>query len=90
MKVGRGGEASIPVSDKEASELEELLQLFELGLGETQAFAAALQVTWNCCRCCLTCGGLQVEVVESVNRPESQQDLLYPTASSSLVSFLCQ
>eukprot|EP00878_Enallax_costatus_P045746 GHUV01055219.1.p1 GENE.GHUV01055219.1~~GHUV01055219.1.p1 ORF type:complete len:309 (+),score=85.67 GHUV01055219.1:150-1076(+) len=43
--VGRSGDDSaIPVSDKEASELEELLQLFELGLGDSQAFAAALQV----------------------------------------------
>eukprot|EP00878_Enallax_costatus_P030332 GHUV01033017.1.p1 GENE.GHUV01033017.1~~GHUV01033017.1.p1 ORF type:complete len:642 (+),score=204.08 GHUV01033017.1:261-2186(+) len=42
--VGRSGDDSaIPVSDKEASELEELLQLFELGLGDSQAFAAALQ-----------------------------------------------
>lgn len=48
VQVGRGGELSIPVSDKEAGELEELLQLFELGLGESTAFAAALQV--NRCR----------------------------------------
>jgi hypothetical protein len=33
------------VSDKEASELEELLALFKLGYGETDQFAAALQVT---------------------------------------------
>jgi hypothetical protein len=32
------------VSDKEAAELEELLALFKLGLGETEQFAAALQV----------------------------------------------
>lgn len=32
------------MSDKEAGELEELLQLFELGLGDSTAFAAALQV----------------------------------------------
>jgi hypothetical protein len=31
------------VSDKEAVELEELLALFKLGLGETEQFAAALQ-----------------------------------------------
>jgi len=35
------------VSDKEASELEELLALFKLGLGETEQFAAALQVNNN-------------------------------------------
>lgn len=32
------------LSEKDAEELQELLQLFELGLGDTQQFAAALQV----------------------------------------------
>lgn len=47
LQVGRGGEdqGCVLVSDKEASELEELLALFKLGYGETDQFAAALQVT---------------------------------------------
>ncbi|KAF8055038.1 SEC3A [Scenedesmus sp. PABB004] len=46
ITVPRGGAdagASVLVSDKEAAELEELLEFFELGLGESEAFAAALQ-----------------------------------------------
>eukprot|EP00775_Hariotina_reticulata_P013630 gene13630-13756_t len=42
--VGRGDDAgSVLVSAKEAAELEELLAFFELGLGESEQFAAALQ-----------------------------------------------
>jgi hypothetical protein len=54
-QVGRGGDAaarSVLVSDKEAAELEELLALFRLGLGEGDQFAAALQV-----RCVLVVSG---------------------------------
>lgn len=45
--MGRAGDKSscVLVSDKEAAELEELLQLFQLGLGESDQFAAALQVS---------------------------------------------
>lgn len=51
-QVGRGGGGDgdqgdvgcVLVSDKEAAELEELLALFKLGLGETEQFGAALQV----------------------------------------------
>lgn len=32
------------VSAKEAAELEELLACFDMGLGDSEAFAAALQV----------------------------------------------
>lgn len=44
-QVGRGDDAgSVLVGAKEASELEELLAFFELGLGESEQFATALQV----------------------------------------------
>eukprot|EP00879_Flechtneria_rotunda_P017444 GHRR01018282.1.p1 GENE.GHRR01018282.1~~GHRR01018282.1.p1 ORF type:complete len:957 (+),score=419.42 GHRR01018282.1:262-3132(+) len=45
ITVGRGGDStgSVLVSAKEAAELEELLLFFELGLGESEQFAAALQ-----------------------------------------------
>jgi hypothetical protein len=46
------------MSAKEAAELEELLASFDMGLGESEAFAAALQVRvlrflmlLNCCCC---------------------------------------
>jgi hypothetical protein len=37
--------ADVLMSAKEAAELEELLASFDMGLGEADAFAAALQVS---------------------------------------------
>jgi hypothetical protein len=48
FQVGRSPEDSsacdVLMSAKEAAELEELLASFDMGLGESEAFAAALQV----------------------------------------------
>jgi hypothetical protein len=49
LQVGRSPEdssaADVLMSAKEAAELEELLASFDMGLGEADAFAAALQVS---------------------------------------------
>jgi hypothetical protein len=54
------------VSDKEAAELEELLALFKLGLGETEQFAAALQVRPKCSMCSQTTAYASVAAKPSI------------------------